>query len=563
MRNNIYKGKSIIRILPACLTMLFLVGLSYGLKNDSVMTHASVSSESLAKIEAGDEHTLGLSSNGSLYAWGNNSKGQLGDGTIIEKDYPMKIDKFFVLEEGEKFSDISAGKNFSIAVTTLGNVYSWGINDQAQLGLNTADQNAHSNPSKLTISGLSIGEKITKLASGQMFTLAVTSNGNLFSWGNNGYGQLGDGTTTIRKVATKITISTLESGETIAKVAAGTQHSIALTSNGAVYTWGNYAYGRLGILGATANQKIPYRLDQTYFGSSPVTCISAGDIHSGAVTSAGSAYGWGNDGAGRIGDGDTTTSNKTTPVLSSFTTLSEGETIVSVSCGILSNMFLTSDGNVYTCGANNYGMLADGTYNNRITTKKVVFSSLEDGEKISTISVGFSYHNLVVTTLGNVFTWGRNNFGQLGNGLNGGGVSTKTSFDLTTPTLSKVSSDDIFAINLFEYKTCTEFEQAYAALIADYDGLTLTQKNRLSSITYNDYPNLTYPYDYATSTKTVATTATEKWNYVCSLYNAAHPTSHPLGLELNQDNIGLMLIVFCSFAGISLLSFIKMKKKNA
>ena len=212
--------------------------------------------ETITQVALGGLHSLAITSNGRVFTWGNNLSGQLGDGTTISKLMPIDITSNFALNEGEKINQVSVNSNYSSAVTSMGRVFTWGENGNGQLGDGT--RISKSVPTDITSKfNLNDGETITQVSFGYVHSSAITSSGRIFTWGYNEYGEIGDGTTKAKSTPTDITLNfDLNEGETITQVALGGSHSSAMTSNGSIYLWGYNAHSQLGD-GTKDNKIIP------------------------------------------------------------------------------------------------------------------------------------------------------------------------------------------------------------------------------------------------------------------------------------------------------------------
>jgi len=244
-------------------------------------------------IAAGMENTCLLTSFGGAKCWGNNNFGQLGDGTIVDKLTPVDVGG---LTSG--VTSIAAGAGHTCALTTSGGVKCWGMNNIGQLGDGTTVDKS----TPTDVSGLATG--VNAVASGYWHTCAVTSSHGLKCWGNNSNGQLGDGTHANK--STPVDVIGLTSGVTA--ISAGSAHTCALTTSGGVKCWGDDGYGQLGD-GTTLDKSTPVNVSELTSG---VTAIAAGLLHTCALTTSGGVKCWGDNNNRELGDG--TNGFATTPV---------------------------------------------------------------------------------------------------------------------------------------------------------------------------------------------------------------------------------------------------------
>jgi alpha-tubulin suppressor-like RCC1 family protein len=265
-------------------------------------------------ISAGAFHTLAIGSDGRLYAWGDNDQGELGDGTTTERDSPEAI----TLAAGVTPTAIAAGYYHSLAIGSDGNLYAWGYNEIGQLGDGTTTE--HDSPEVITLAS---GVTPTEISAVYYHSMAIGSDGNLYAWGDNINGQLGDGTTTNHSSPEVIALA---SGVTPTTISAGGLSSLAIGSDGNLYAWGENGNGQLGD-GTTTSRPSP-ELITLAPGVTPTAKISAGYDHSLDVGSDGNLYAWGQNNAGQLGD-STTTDDHSPEVI----TLASGGTPTAISAG--------------------------------------------------------------------------------------------------------------------------------------------------------------------------------------------------------------------------------------
>lgn len=394
----------------------------------------------IVEVATGYAHSLALDSAGDVYAWGYDYFGQLGDGSsgyTTYKTSAILID-FSIVPSGEKIVSIVAEGHHSYAIDSAGNVYAWGRNNNGQLGDGTTTTRAV--PTKTDLSIVPSGEKIVAIESSTsvtyisggavnyFHTLALDTAGNVYAWGYNTQYQLGDGTRTTRTTPIKVDLSMVPSGEEIVAISAGGEFSLALDSAGTIYAWGyNGNVGRLGIGNTTAQTTI-VKTDLSIVPSGEkIVAIEAGVNGSMALDSAGNLYGWGSNSNGIIGDG--TTATQLTPVAVDTSAIPSGEEIVAMSKAMYVNtngnsgdgspeysVIMDSAGNIYTWGMNTYGQLGDGTKTNRSIMAKVEIAAMPDDARAVSFSAKGG-HTLVVGSDGGIYAWGWNYYGQLENGL--------------------------------------------------------------------------------------------------------------------------------------------------
>jgi alpha-tubulin suppressor-like RCC1 family protein len=257
-----------------------------------------VNATDIIAIAAGDSHSLALKSDGTLLSWGNDFDGQLGNGAVLGNQFlPVPV------ANATNIVAIAAGKKHSLALKSDGTLLSWGSDTEGQLGDGAVFANQVSPVPVINATG------IIAIAAGGSHTLALKSDGTLLSWGSDNAGQLGNGTVSGKKASP---VSVVNASGIIA-ISAGDTHSLALKSDGTLLSWGNDSFGQLGNGAVIGNQVSPVSV----VNASGIIAISAGGIHSLALKSDSTVFSWGNDSSGQLGNG-VVTGNQVSPVTIGF-----------------------------------------------------------------------------------------------------------------------------------------------------------------------------------------------------------------------------------------------------
>ena len=338
-----------------------------------------------AAVAPGAFHTCVLTTAGGVQCWGDNEVGALGNGTTTNSSTPVPVSG---LSSG--VAAVSAGGFHTCALTAAGAVLCWGNNADSELGDGTTTDRLTPTP----VSGLSSG--VVAISAGTYHTCALTSSGGVRCWGFNGYGELGDGTNVER--LTPVSVSGLSSG--VANVAAGGYHTCAVTLGGAVRCWGLGGAGQNG--SATG---LDAWTPTNVAGLTSVAGVVAGYEHTCALTSAGAVQCWGYNGYGQLGDGSRTTT--ASPVAVSG--LSSG--VKAITAGGLHTCALTVAGVMKCWGDNEWGQIGDGT-----TTSPTLPEPVAANARNFTAIAGGYEHTCAVTMAGGVRCWGHNQAGQVGGG---------------------------------------------------------------------------------------------------------------------------------------------------
>jgi alpha-tubulin suppressor-like RCC1 family protein len=260
---------------------------------------------SIIAAAAGLSHSLALDNFGNVWAWGKNDFGQLGSelsGGATGSSVPIRNNALFaqVNQHGRPpISAIAAGNNHNLARDSGLFVWAWGDNSFGQLGIG-------SNLPSVTFASpiLSLqGKQITAIAAGGDQSFALDIEGNAWGWGRNDHGQLGIfSSDPQRNTPTKL--EHFPSNTRITRIAAGARHSLAIDSGGTLWAWGANGSGQLGIGITDGDQRSPTRV-QFPDGTPPIVMIAAGGVHSLAVDANGNLWAWGSNRRGQLGIGTT------------------------------------------------------------------------------------------------------------------------------------------------------------------------------------------------------------------------------------------------------------------
>lgn len=251
-------------------------------------------------IDGGVAHTLALHADGSVWAWGKNDQNQLGLGDIIDRSFPTQISPSAL----SAIVAISAGGEHSMALRADSTVWVWGKNDLSQLGDNTTANGVI--PQQ--VSGLS---GIVAISAGKYFSVALGADGRVWAWGANDFGQIGDGNPTpVRGMPVQ-----LPGVDSIVAISAGEFHVLALQSNGQVWAWGRNNYGQLGI--SNLSNQPPFIVPN----GSGTTALAAGGGHSLILRQGGTVWATGLNIGGQLGLGDTLRRSLFTQIGSGFTAM--------------------------------------------------------------------------------------------------------------------------------------------------------------------------------------------------------------------------------------------------
>lgn len=393
-------------------------------------------------VEAGALHTVIIVNNRTLYSWGDNTKGQLGDNTTTIRYSPTRVQHSF------RPIKVVAWGTFTMALDDRGKVYSWGDNEDLQLGTNQI----YSMVTRPIQIDLLDSEFIVDISAGYFHAMAVNSNGVVFTWGRSDVGALGVGPIPFAsQLPTPLNYThCLLRGKRIVKVSAGVSHSMALDDQGIMYSWGDNTWGQLGtserlvMNGTKYIQWSPVTVDYSGdLNGKHITHMSTGIAHTMALSDDGYLYLFGSNELSQIGVIGIPFSSS--PMLLNNNSL----TVAAIAAGGYYSVFLSSNGSVHSFGYNSFGQLGDGTTVTRATPVPVRTSPLR--EKLIIQVASSDTHSIAVTSDGQLFSWGDNTYGQLGDGSNVGKnfpVSVEMNGVLKGDQIVQVAVSPLFSVAL-------------------------------------------------------------------------------------------------------------------
>lgn len=432
---------------------------------------SSVPMAMAAKLAAGGSHTCVIADDGNTYCWGSNTYRQLGDGTQIDRDGPVRVTALSVQPTA-----IAAGWNHNCVITPASGAQCWGLNQFGQLG------NGNTNETDVAVDVIGLSSGVAAITGGRRHGCAVTQSGKAKCWGANDYGQLGTGDTTASSIP--VTVSGLDSG--VVAIAGGDFSTCAILSGGALKCWGRNESGQLGI-GTQVDALVPtpvtglssgvvnvsihsygacavlqtgalkcwgYYLgdgDLDAYSAVPVDVLPAGralSVHAGyghrcMRTADSSVACWGEGQGGEIGDGALVARPMPTPV----TQLAVGR-VIELGAGIGHACALLDSGEVRCWGGGYYGQLGHGRPSVRSVPVNV---RIQGGESVKRVALG-SMHACAVTASSGMQCWGGNFDGQLGDG-------TTASRMLPTPVSGALAHQEVSAGASFTCSVAADVSQ--------------------------------------------------------------------------------------------------------
>ena len=371
-------------------------------RNSPVPLVLAAGMSKILRIDTGRYFSLALDENGALWAWGSNGSHQISKDATYQYITPVRI------ELPAPVARFACGSDHVLAVGRDGRLWSWGYNGNGQLGL--GHTNAVSGAVEITKpSGM--GVVVSVVASGNV-SYALDAAGKMWSWGYNGYGQLGDGTYTNRNAPVAVDTST--GVPAIKLIVSGESHAMAAAGDGSIWTWGYNGSGQLGRGNTTGSNK-PVKITT---GLTLANTLGAGSNHSLAVSPSGFVWGWGTNNNGQLGINSTSSSDSPVQTAS----VSGWSDIVQVAGGSNHSLALKRDGSIWSWGHNSYGQLGRGDNSQRVISTQITNLKLvdddSDSDGLPDSWERFYFGNLLQTGTGVNVANGVTNLIAYANGLN-------------------------------------------------------------------------------------------------------------------------------------------------
>ncbi|GFO59626.1 hypothetical protein GMST_19510 [Geomonas silvestris] len=393
-------------------------------------------------LEPGNQFTLARRSDGSLWSWGDNTSGQLGNGTLATQATPAALDA------RHDWAAHAAGFGHVVALKADGTLWAWGDNSSGQLG--DGSRNPSTFPIQITSTKpTSAANDWAQLAAGDFHTLALKGDGTLWAWGDNSTGQLGDNTNTPmgKQPEQIVTGNPGNFDSNWIAIAAGGGHSLGLQADGTLWAWGDNSDGQLGDPALLGSVNFPSQLvnfnppaDNPGFNGN-WKGIAAGFAHSLALQADGTAWGWGSNFDGQLGNADATLPNPPGQPQPVQVVNAGPAPFLALSAGDAHSLARKADGTLWSFGRNLGGQLGIGSFDSTPVPHPVPLAEATGSFTWSASGIGGS-HSVALMADGTLWGWGNNFSGQLGDGsdqdrnrpaaLLEGFASAPTSLDLGT-----------------------------------------------------------------------------------------------------------------------------------
>jgi alpha-tubulin suppressor-like RCC1 family protein len=394
----------------------------------------------LAMVWAVPAASAASASAGQLYTFGNNGDGQLGNATNNGTSTANPTPVLAALPGASgPVVQVAAGASYSLAVTSTGQLYAFGYNYWGQLGSTTNNTTGNPNPMPALVSLPGATGPVVQAAAGAGHSLVVTSTGQLYAFGDNYYGELGNATNDTTSNANPMPALVSLPGATgpVVQAAAGEAYSLVVTSTGQLYAFGYNGLGQLGSAtnNGTANPNPTPTLVSLPGATGPVVQAAGGEDHSLVVTSTGQLYAFGDNYFGQLGNATNNATSNPNPTPALVSLPGASGPVVQAATGVRYSLAMTSTGQLYAFGNNADGELGNATNNGTSTANPTpALVSLPGATGPVVQADAGSGHSLAVTSTGQLYAFGNNYYGQLGSTTN-----NATSNPNPTPALVSVA----------------------------------------------------------------------------------------------------------------------------
>ena len=431
---------------------------------------SQVSGGGYAPFDVTGGYSLAVGSDGNAYAWGYNKYGQLGNGTTTQQNTPVPVPKPEGAPTDFTYVQVVAGGYHSLAIGSDGYVYAWGNNNRGQLGNNTKSNS--STPVRVHgPNNTGEGLKAIQVSAGAWNSMALAADGTVYTWGSfqSAWAVSSNLPATVPQTVPTTVEDPSDASSVFHAVQISTRWSfdMAIGQDGYVYAWGYNTNGQLGNntsdgTSTTVFHPTPSRV----FASSKSTAaagpwlkavqVSAGVRHALAIDEDGNTWSWGRNNYGELGNGTSTGEHvaNPVPVRVQYPASTGTVTAVQVSAGANHSIAVDTNGNTWAWGRNDYGQLGNNTTSNQSTPVKVFASAQStssDGPWLNAVQISAGYFSSAIGTDGYAKVWGQNNNGQLGNGTTSGEkpnpVPVSVMFPLQ-PVITAARFDTSLATNL-------------------------------------------------------------------------------------------------------------------
>ena len=360
------------------------------------------------QLAAGAYHSAALQANGTLWTWGRNNTGQLGDSTTLAHTVPVVVPTPALASLGSTWTEVAAGTFHTAALRSDGTLWTWGDNSSGQLGDGTFL--ARKVPTAvLPPANAQPNTYWVHVATGYAHTLAIRSDGSLWAWGANNYGQLGDGTTVAKSLPTQVrTALSLANEPRWLQITTSNNHNLGISTGGVLWAWGRNHLGQLGLGTAPSVQTQPRRV---LMSGQNITWeqVSAGEAHTLALTATKSLWAWGINDSGQLGTGSGITYSPVPLLLATPSGSTAGSYWTRLAAGALHSLALRSDSTLWSWGEGTDGQVGSNQ-------TQVLFTPVREYTRARwTLMAAGGQHSLAAQG-GILSATGSSDFGQLGAG---------------------------------------------------------------------------------------------------------------------------------------------------